>query len=298
MGRMGNARPMTGEQIAAPNSSGTAPPRTAAPVGAVDSHFHIFDPHFAQDHGKPRPNCTVADYLLFRRRLGLSRSVAIAPSEYGSNNDCLLSALAQFQGTARGVGFVTTDMDEAALTRLHNGGIRGLRLWLGRPELSPTPDAIKILAQRAADRGWHLQIVARGKDHVLADWADILIPLPCDVVLDHYGYPPDIGDFNDRTNETVRRLIEAGKTYVKLSRIYISSRVGPPGYTDCKRVSEDLIQRAPERMLWGSDWPHITAPDPKPDGAMLFDAFAGWAGDAATMHRILVENPDRLYWHS
>ncbi|MFH1603497.1 MAG: amidohydrolase family protein, partial [Pseudomonadota bacterium] len=151
---------MKGERLQAPNSAGVDPPVTPAPAGACDCHHHIFDPRFLAATGKPHPIvATVDDYLLFRRRLGLSRSVIIAASTDGDDNRCVLDALDRLGGNSRAVAIVRRGISDAALDELHERGVRGLRIYFGKGDI-PSPEHLKVFGQRAAKRNWHLQIVA------------------------------------------------------------------------------------------------------------------------------------------
>ncbi|MFH0933942.1 MAG: amidohydrolase family protein, partial [Pseudomonadota bacterium] len=149
-----------GERLQAPNSAGIDPPVTPALAGACDCHHHIFDPRFPAADGKPHAIvATVDDYLLFRRRLGLSRSVVIAASTDGDDNRCVLDALDRLGGTSRAVAIARPGISDAALDELHERGVRGLRLYFGKCDI-PTPEQLEVFGQCAAKRNWHLQIVA------------------------------------------------------------------------------------------------------------------------------------------
>jgi predicted TIM-barrel fold metal-dependent hydrolase len=155
---------------------------------------------------------------------------------------------------------------------------------------------VRGLAARAAQRGWHLQFVGDRHAERVAAWEKTLAGLPCRVVIDHLGYAPQPAGLASATAQTLLRLVERGHTYVKLSGVYIQSQAGYPDYSDVDALAAALVKAAPERMLWGTDWPHPGATPRKPDGARLFDQLARWAPMAATRRRILVENPDALYW--
>src|SRR5262249_8231410 len=124
---------------------------------------------------------------------------------------------------------------------------------------------------------------------------DVLLRLPTPLVLDHVGRIPQPADLGSPTYQLVRRLVDNGHTWVKLSGPYQDSKVGPPTWSDVAVLAKALVQAAPERMVWASDWPHPTVPTNKPDDAQLLDLLLGWAPEAATRERILVENPQILY---
>jgi D-galactarolactone isomerase len=289
---------VAGEQLRAPHSSGTAAPQTAAPIDATDCHHHIFDPRF-QKYGEIYvPSATVAEYRLFKRRLGLSRSIVVAPSNYGTDNSCLIDALQQLGTTAaRGVAYVGSEVSESEIKRLHEHGVRGLRVYLDKNHI-PTQQQIRTLGKQAADQGWSLQFVGTSRKEIFVEWQATLLKLPCPSVIDHFGWLPQPAGVNSETAGTLYKLLESGRVYVKLSGLYLSSAIGFPTYSDLDEVATRFIALAPERIIWGSDWPHPMAMANKqmPDGAMLFDRLAQWAQNESVRHQILVGNPNRLYW--
>jgi D-galactarolactone isomerase len=284
-----------GERLRAPYSSGVLPPRTPAPPGAVDCHHHIVDPRFPGD--RPLPSATVGDYRVFQRRLGLTRSVVVAPSTHGDDNRGLVDALGEL-GTdrARGVALVHPEVGDAELRRLHRHGVRGIRVYLGKGRV-PTPEELRALAGRAAGLGWSVSVVAARDRDLIAGWEDTLAALPCPVVVDHLGWAPQPAGVASATAAALGRLLETGNTYVKLSGLYLSSN--HPSYEDVDELAGRLCRTAPDRMLWGTDWPHLVAlamGRQAPDGALLFDKLTGWLPDADDRRRVLVDNPERLYW--
>lgn len=282
-----------GERVVAPFSSGDEPPRSAAPEGATDCHIHIFDPRFPRLPGREGVWATVADHLLFRRRLGLSRSIVVHPSSYGADNRALLDALDQLGDTARGVASVTPEVTDAELDRMHAQGVRAIRLYLAR-ENPPTPAQIREYAMRLAPRGWHIQFVVREKQ--LIDAERLLLELPCRIVLDHFAHLAQPEGLNQPAGDTVRRLLDKGHTYLKLSCVYSVSK-DPEHFSDLGKTVRSLVDLAPDRMLWGTDWPHTSVKArPKPDGAQLFDLLTDWVPDVQMRTRILVANPQALYW--
>lgn len=286
-----------GESIAAPYSSGSHPPATRAPVGAVDTHHHIFSDRFAAPDGRPMQiQATVDDYRAFKRRLGLSRSIVVAPSSYGTDNACLIDALDQLgTDTARGIALVDPDVGDDVLDEMGRRGVRGMRVYLAKNRV-PSPDELRVMARRAADRNWVLQFVGNREREVLLDWAEVMADLPCRIVIDHFGWAPQPGGVASATADAIRRLLDTGNSYAKLSGLYLSSRSGPPDYADVDELAADLVRHAPERLLWGSDWPHAISLPYIPDGALLFDKLAAWAPDESVRRQILVTNPERLFW--
>ena len=286
---------MQGETLAVPHSSGMSPPKFVLPPGATDCHHHIFEPRFPRPNGRQGIWGTVADYRLLRRRLGLSRSVITSPQSYGFDNSCLVDALDDLGATARGVAAVRLDVSDDELARLHEHGVRGIRLYLIGDAPTP-PERFAAYAERIASLGWHIQMVAvQGDSLVAAEPA--LAKLQCTLVIDHFGYVSQPDGIRHQSMNTLRRLIDAGHVYVKLSAPYITSRVGPPAYSDIDEVAMALVRHAPERTLWGTDWPHpLVTSDPKPDDALMLDRLLLWAPDDATRYKILVDNPTGVYW--
>jgi D-galactarolactone isomerase len=280
---------------AVPNSSGTEPPRTAVPAGACDCHMHIYD---AERFAPSRPgarmqaNATVADYRRLQRRIGTTRTVIVQPAAYGIENGVTLDAVARL-GNARGVAVVHPEVTDAELRQMHAGGVRGIRFTVFDPATAATRiDMIEPLAKRMADIGWHVQIHMRG-DQIVAN-ADMLRRLPSTIVFDHMGRVPLPEGEKHPAFEIVRGLIDKGRTWVKLSGAYQDTKIGPPTYADATMLAQAYVNAAPERMVWGSDWPHPTEKD-KPDDALLLDLLSQWAPDAAIRRRILVDNPQTLY---
>jgi len=285
---MANFKPAVEQAV--PNSGGTAPPRTPAPMGAADCHIHIYEPRF-QPVVTRVVDATVGDYRLLQKRLGLSRVVIVQPRNYGVDNSATLDAIAQLGiDNARGVGVLRPDVSETELDRLHAGGIRGLRFTVGDPATAVVSvDMIEPMAKRIARLGWHLQF-NMPRDVIIAH-AAVLERLPVQVVFDHLGHVPST---EDESWGIVMGLLQKGKAWVKISGAYMNSDKGPPDYPEATRIAQAYVKAAPERLVWGSDWPH-PSPKIKPDDAVLFDLLTVWAPDEATRHRILVRNPEALY---
>jgi predicted TIM-barrel fold metal-dependent hydrolase len=152
---------------------------------------------------------------------------------------------------------------------------------------------IEPLARRVNELGWHVQLHLRA-DQIVAN-QDLLFRIASPIVFDHMGRLPHPQGIEHPAWEIIRRLIDRGKTWVKLSSIYQDSLIGPPTYDDQNEVARAILAAAPERVVWGSDWPHPTERDEKPDDALLFDLTAEWAPDEALRRMLLVDNPARLY---
>ena len=276
-----------------PWSSGTESPKLKAPANAGDCHMHIYDAKYPTDPKatlKPA-DALVADYKLLQKRIGTSRNVVVTPSTYGTDNRVTLDAIAQIGPTARGVAVVDATVTDAELKRLNGLGIRGIRFNLVQAGAT-TAEMIEPLSRRVNDLGWHIQIHMKGEQ--IAGIEDLLLRVPSPIVFDHLGRLAQPNALDNPGFKTISKLIDKGRTWVKLSGAYQDTKVGPPTYSDTVAVARAYIKAAPERMVWASDWPHPTEKD-KPDDAVLFDLLAEWAPDEAMRTRILVHNPATLY---
>lgn len=273
-----------------PNTTGTNPPKLKAPVGAADCHIHIYDPRFQPSVKRPT-NATVSHYRQWQKRMGTSRVVIVQPRNYATDNNPTLDAIAQLgMANARGVGVIHPSVAESELRRLDAGGIRGIRFTTRDPATAITsPDMIEPLAKRIAPFGWHVQL-NMPVEQIVA-FAAVLRQLPVQVVFDHMGQVPGI---EHPAFDVIRRLLDARKAWVKISGAYFVTKVGPPSYADATAIAMAYLRAAPERCVWGSNWPHPWPKDP-PDDAEIFDLLTTWAPDAVTCNRILVSNPEALY---
>jgi predicted TIM-barrel fold metal-dependent hydrolase len=283
----------------APNSTGDGAAKSKAPPNACDCHHHIYDAErfaLAPTPGRPAPtNAAVAQYRLLQKRIGTTRNVVVQPRNYGVDNEVTLDALKQFGGNARGVAVVRPTVTDAELKRFNEAGIRGIRFSIGDPKSRVVqPEMIEPLAKRVAALGWHLQFNMEGEQVV--ELADVLRRLPTPMVFDHLGNPPVQAGIDHPSHAIIRELIDRGRAWVKLSGAYSNSKIGSPAYPEATRVAQALVRAAPERLVWGSDWPHPTeAENNKPDDALLFDLLTVWVPDEAVRTRILVANPETLY---
>lgn len=276
-----------------PWSSGTELPKLKAPANACDCHMHIYDAKYPTDPKatlKPA-DALVADYKLLQKRIGTSRNVVVTPSTYGTDNRVTLDAIAQIGPTARGVAVVDATVTDAELKRLNGLGIRGIRFNLVQAGAT-TAEMIEPLSRRVNDLGWHIQIHMKGEQ--IAGIEDLLLRVPSPIVFDHLGRLAQPNALDNPGFKTISKLIDKGRTWVKLSGAYQDTKVGPPTYSDTVAVARAYIKAAPERMVWASDWPHPTEKD-KPDDAVLFDLLTEWAPEEAMRTRILVQNPATLY---
>jgi len=276
-------------------SSGTEPAKIKMPADACDCHHHIYDGRFpiAPSATLKPGDAKPADYRALQKRIGTTRNVVVQPSTYGTDNSCTLDGMAQLGATARGVAVVDTSVSDAELQRLHGLGIRGIRFNLVQAGAT-TVEMLEPLSQRVNALGWHVQIHQLADNIVKMD--DVLQKVASPIVFDHMcRIPKDVG-VNHPAYTVIAKLIDKGRTWVKISGAYMDTKVGAPTYADSTRLAQAFVKLAPQRMVWGSDWPHPTEKaDDKPNDAILADLLLEWAPDETTRNRILVDNPATLY---
>jgi predicted TIM-barrel fold metal-dependent hydrolase len=280
-------------------SSGTNLPRFKVPPNATDCHHHIYDSRFPADASTAlRPgDALISDYRMLQKRIGTMRNVVVQPSTYGTDNRLLVESLKTFGlKTTRGIAVVNDSVTDEELKRLHAVGVRGVRFNLAQGG-GTTWAMVTPLSKRFAAMGWHAQINASADD-MFANRA-VLSQVPCQLVFDHLARLPQPVGIQHPAFGMVCDLMHKEKAWVKLTGAYILSKVGPPTYSDSTIIAQAYVKEAPERLVWGSDWPHPTAPgNEKPNDAILLDLLAEWAPDAAVRNRILVDNPAKLYQFS
>lgn len=269
-------------------------PRLKAPAGTCDTHMHIYDRRYpkAPTALMEPPDALVADYTKVRERLGIERTIFVQPTTYGTDHRCVLEAMAAIGSSARGVATVDASVTDAELDRLTRLGMRGARFHMLPGGALPW-DMLETVAARVATFGWHIQLQLDGRD--LPEREAMLKRLPGILVIDHVGkflepVPTDHPGF-----QILVGLVENGRTYVKLSAPYEVSKVGPPHYDDVGALAKALVRAAPDRMLWGTNWPHPSAGTNKPDDTLLLDMLFNWVPDEATRRKVLADNPARLY---
>jgi predicted TIM-barrel fold metal-dependent hydrolase len=268
-------------------------PKAIVPPGATDAHQHIFGPYarypLARVRGYTPPEALVPAYRAMTEILGLQRYVIVQPSVFGTDNSCSLDAARELgRDHARVVAVIDDSFDAAALRALDARGVRGVRVNAG----ADTPaDMLDAIAGLIAPLRWHLQLAGPGQ--ALPRLADQLLALPVPVVLDHMGAVSSAAGLEHPEFRALLRLLDGG-AWVKLCG-YTVSAAGPP-FADLLAPARAMLAAAPDRCLWGSNWPHPTQAGLRPidDGVML-DLLAEWCGDATSLRAVLVDNPARLY---
>jgi D-galactarolactone isomerase len=287
------ATPALAQQtVQVPFSSGTEKPRLKAPPSATDCHFHIYNNKYPPaPGGLPAPDASPADYRKLQERIGTTRGVIVTPSLYGTNNGPTLDGLRELGGDFRAVVVVNDKVEDSELRRLHEAGVRGIRFNLAQAGAT-TPEMMEPLARRIKPMGWHIQINAPAAK--IMELRELFQSIDATLVFDHLAHVPQPEGVNHPLFGQIKELLQKGNTWVKLSGAYADTKAGPPSYSDSSAVAKAYAELRPDRMVWGSDWPHPTEKT-KPDDAVLFDLLESWVPDADKRHRVLVQNPAQLY---
>ncbi len=278
------------------------------PAGAGDCHVHIIGEAakypFVADRVYTPPPATTEMLAELHQALKIERVVLVQPSFYGADNACMLDALRRIGGRARGVAVVEKSTDLGALEDMKAKGVRGVRINLetsGMSDPGPAKASVSETAAQVGALGWHIQIYTRPS--VIVALADTLATLPVPVVFDHFGGLKAALGPSQPGYDVVVGLVKSGRAYVKISGAYRLSDKGPD-YADITPMAQALVAANPDRVVWGSDWPHtnpvrrppaeITPPAAIDDGLVL-DQLVKWVPDASIRRKILVDNPARLY---
>ena len=275
-------------------------PRFMPPPGAVDAHCHVFGPGEVFPYAPERKYtpCDAGKAQLFalRDHLGFSRNVIVQATCHGADNRALVDALHSADGLARGVATVRDTVSDAELAELHAAGVRGVRFNFVRRLVDPKPDAYyRAIIDRIAPLGWHVVVYFEAAD--LAERWDFFTSLPTTVVVDHMGRP-DVSQPVDgpEFQRFVRLMRELGNVWTKVCCPERLSQEGPPGYDDVVPFARHLVEQFPDRVLWGTDWPHPNLKSHLPDDGQLVDVIPRIAVSADLQRKLLVDNPMRLYW--
>ncbi|KPQ21829.1 amidohydrolase family protein [Halomonas sp. HL-93] len=279
-----NTRPLDGPK-----------PALATPPGATDCHIHLYLPGYEAQPGGPQiPElATVEHYRRVQKRLGLERVVVTQPNAYQFDNAALLESLKILgPSVARGVAVVSPDTPVQKLEEWHAAGVRGARI-MNLPGGAVTTEQMHAVERLIRPFGWHLMVQFNGCyiDDYLAD----LKRIECDYIIDHIGkFMPPVGADDPRLDAIVE-LMDRGNAWLKICAGYEASQLGGPDYEDVGPIAKRLVAHAPERTLWGSNWPHVGVPRSEyPDDAEQLDVLLAWASEPFRQ-KILVENPARLY---
>ncbi|MBA5779424.1 amidohydrolase family protein [Stappia sp. F7233] len=271
-------------------------PKTVLPKGATDTQMHLYLPDYpAEAGGPPVPEGTPGpdDYRQVMEWLGIDRVVVTQGNAHQFNNDCLLACVAAMGPVARGVAVITSDTPDAEMKRLHEGGIRGARI-MDLAGGAVGLDGLAGVDARAHDFGWTVAVQFDGS-RILAHMPK-LEAIESRYIIDHHGKffsgtTPDSAEV-----DAVKRLIDRGNCWFKFAGCYESSRTGGPDYSDIAAVARKIAAYAPERIIWGTNWPHnqVRRTEDYPDDAGLLDLVLGWAPQSA-LQSVLVDSPARLF---
>lgn len=277
-------------------------PAFVLPPGAVDAHVHVFGPGDVFPYA-PERKYTPADapkekLFALRDFLGFERDVIVQATCHGADNRALVDALRASGGRARGVATIRPATTRDELAQMHEAGVRGVRFNFVRRLADPKPDDYyRGLVERIAEFGWHIVIYFEAAD--LAERWDLFTSLPVTVVVDHMGRPDvtrPLGDEGFQRFVTLMR--EHENFWAKLSGAERLTRSGPPGYDDVVPFARYLAQEFPDRVIWGTDWPHPNMKSFMPDEGDQVDLIPRIAPTAELQRKLLVDNPMRLYWEA
>ncbi|HEX5281247.1 MAG TPA: amidohydrolase family protein [Micropepsaceae bacterium] len=276
--------------------------------GATDCHVHVIGPQakypMAANRPYTPPEATVAQLKAMHARLGITRTVLVQPSFYGTDNSCMLDALAELGDAARGIAVIDLKTPDAALRDMDKKGVRGVRVNLesaGNRDPKAAAQMLMAFGKKVAPLNWHVQIFTVAP--VIDRLVDTIVAMPVPVVIDHFGMPGGPNGIDFRGAQAVVDLVHARKAWVKLSAAYRFSK--DPLSDQVKQLAQTLIYAGRDHMLWATDWPHTqtipghpkdeVTPFSKIDDAAWLKALTTWYPDETTRRMILVDNPAKLY---
>jgi len=277
-------------------------PAFRAPPFSCDCHFHVFGPAERYPYGAdlryPPPAAPLGEYLELSRRLGFERFVFVQPSAYGRDNACMLDAMREIGAKCRGIVDVDENIPDAQLDLLHSAGVRGVRINVSPVKQPQAGYAAKLLPRiarldaRCAEIGWQLDFLLPG--WLTSDLMSTLRELKSEFTLAHMGMFLARDGVHQPGFRQLLELLRAGNSrcWVKLTGVYRMSVA--PAFADAAPIAGALIETAPDRVIWGSDYPHLSFAD-KVGSVELFNLLGQWAPDEAIRRKILVENPQRLF---
>jgi 2-pyrone-4,6-dicarboxylate lactonase len=275
-------------------------PTFALPSGSVDAHCHVFGPGNVFPYAPERKYtpCDAGKDQLFALRdlLGVERNVVVQATCHGTNNDAMLDVLRTAGRRAKGVAAVTPDVSAGELAEMHEIGVRGVRFNYVRRLVDPEPDAYyHRIVEKIAPLGWHVVVYFEAAD--LDERWDFFTALETRVVVDHMGRPDVSKDVNGPDFARFLRLLREHENFwTKVTCPERMSITGPPNFDDTVPFARRVIDEFPDRVLWGTDWPHPNLIGYMPDDGKIVDFIPRIAPDPEVQHRLLVDNPTRLYW--
>ena len=275
----------------------TRVPKYRPPPNACDAHCHIFGPGdkypYAPDRSYTPPDAPLERFIELQKTLGLSRAVLVNASCHGVDNTVILDAIAQSGGRYRGVANVDESFTDRDFEKLHAGGIRGIRFNFVQ-HLGGTPDLgeFKRLVARAAALDWHVVLHFDAKD--LLEFDSMLRTLPVPFIIDHMGRVPTKDGLEQEPFKILLNVARMDNCWIKICGAERISSKGPP-FTDAVPFAQAILKVVPDRALWGTDWPHPNIKKHMPNDGDLVDLIPLFMPDEALQHKVLVDNPQRLY---
>ncbi len=288
---------MATKTIAPPHSDPHGPTRFTPPANACDAHCHVFGPAhefpYAPSRSYTPPDSGLEHFEVLQSRLGLSRAVFVQASCHGTDNAAMLDALRRGNGRYAGVAMIDESFTDAQIQELHEAGCRGTRFnFVAHLGGAPDPNAFDRIVARVAKLSWHIVLHFDAKD--LPRYAKMLDAMPTSYVIDHMARVDAPAGLEQAPFQRLLELMKDDRCWVKISGAERLTGDGPPPYDDVVPFARALIAAAPDRVLWGTDWPHPNV-RAMPDDGDLLDVLADYAPDEATRKRILVDNPETLY---
>jgi len=283
-----------------PFHPGPSRPKFTVPAGAVDAHCHVFGPGEVFPYAPERKYtpCDAPKEKLWELRdyLGFERNVIVQATCHGADNRALVDALENSNDKARGVATVRRDIRDEELNDLHRAGVRGVRFNFVKRLVDVLPqDALTEIAERIKPLGWHIVIYFEAQE--LPELYDVFAGLPTTVVVDHMGRPDVTKPIDGPEFELFIKLMRENQhIWSKVSCPERLSQVGPPSYADVAPFARRIVETFPDRVLWGTDWPHPNMKSHMPDDGHLVDYIPSIAPTKELQRKLLVDNPNRLYW--
>ena len=275
-------------------------PNFMVPRGSVDAHCHVFGPaaHFPFSSQRKYTPCDASKEQLFELRdfLGFERSVIVQATCHGNNNDALEDALLNSNDKARGIASVGVEVNHDTLRRLDQAGVRGVRFNFVKRLVDTTPkETFKMISNMIAEYGWHIVVYVESQD--LEELVPFLKALPTTIVFDHMARPDVTKGIDSKEFNLLMKLMENEKFWCKTTCPERLTKIGPEyNYSDVLPFMQKLVTTFPDRVLWGTDWPHPNMKSHMPDDGKLVDIIEMFAPDITTQKKLLVDNPLRLYW--
>ena len=275
-------------------------PNIILPQGSIDTHVHVFESKYKLSpvRGYTPPDATLADLKHLHDTLGLDRVVFTQPSIYGTDNSAILDGINNLNGAtsnrARGVVAVSLDVTDEELSDFDAQGIRGIRLNTDNKGGMPIGlDQIAKIAERIDGLNWHLEFLFPGQD--ILDLMPIFTSLKVPMSIGHFAYQPATAGVEAPGFQSLLELMRQGNTWMKISGANRVSQTDLPPYDDVKPMAQALIEVAPDRIMWGTDWPHPNKYEVNPNDGDLVNAFGEWVTDESLRRKIMVYTPASFY---